>query len=482
MRWARRTGDAQARHAVVRTLEAMADGGIHDHVGGGFHRYSTDQQWLVPHFEKMLYDNAELASAYIDGWKLSGKPRFADVVRDTLDWILHRMTSRDGAFWSATDADSPGPDGKDEEGRFFTWTPDEIGAAVGDDRAPLVRAYFGVTADGQVQGRSVLHVTGPLDEVASKLGIAPDAAARDLDEARALLYETRQQRKPPPLDDDVLTAWNGFAISAFARASEALEEQLYAVAAERAADFLMAHLKGSDGRLRRSFRDGKAKNDATLVDYASLISALLDLYEATGHTARIEQAIALQRVVDAHYADGRSGAYFMTADDAEPLLAREVPSEDGDTPSGNALEAMNLLRLSELTEKASFRTRAERLFAAFADDLARRPTAMPAMLEALDFYLDAPLHIVVVTPNAESDAGPMLAPLHHAFVPSHLLSVVSADEVASEASLLPDLAGKQALGDKVTAYVCEHGRCKEPTTDPAVLAREIAEVHPLPAG
>jgi len=479
LRYHRRTGDEAPLRMATRTLEKMAAGGMYDQVGGGFHRYSTDAQWLVPHFEKMLYDNALLTLAYLEGYQVTRQESLARVAGEILRYVERDMTSPDGAFYSATDADSLVPSGRREEGYFFSWTPAELEAALGKDRARVVAAYYGVTADGNFEGRSILHVPRSLPDVASGLGMKPDEVRKIVDSARETLYRTRAERPAPLRDEKILCSWNGLMISAYAQASQVLGVESYARVASRAADFLLRSLR-ENGRLKRSFMDGRARHNGYLDDYAFLVAALLDLFEATGEPRWLEEAIALDGVLAAHYEDRTGGGFFLTSDDHEALLAREKPGHDGAEPSGNAVALLNLLRLHELTSDDRYRQRAERAFRTFHPALERAPTGLSEMLLAVDFYLDVPKEIVIVVPARRSDAEPLLAQLRAVFVPNRVLAVVpEGDALTRLATRVPLVASKVARSGKPTAYVCERRVCELPTSDPAVFARQLAKVSPI---
>jgi hypothetical protein len=471
-RYARRTGDEEARRMAVLTLEKMAAGGLRDQVGGGFHRYSTDARWLVPHFEKMLYDNALLTIAYLDGYQATGRAAFAGEAREILRYADRDMSAPGGGFYSATDADSPAPDGRREEGWFFTWTPQEIDRALPPAQAMLVRAYYGVTAGGNFEGRNILFAPRPLEEVAREIGMSAEKARALLAEARALLYAARAKRAPPHRDEKILAAWNGLMISAFARGASVLGDGAYARRAARAADFVLARMRRG-GRLLRSWKDGAAGPEAFLDDYAFLIAGLLDLFEATGEPRWLGEAIALDATLAARYEDSKGG-YFMTGAAQEELLAREKPAYDGAEPSGNSVQAMNLYRLYELTSDDRYRVRGDHTLAAFGRRLRESPTAMPEILLALDFCLGEPKEIVIVAPRSRADAEPFLAALRRTYVPNHVLVVaVEGVDLAAQEKRVRLLEGKTALRGKATAYVCVAGVCALPTSDPAVFARQI---------
>jgi uncharacterized protein len=480
LRLYRRTGQQDLLRMATLTLDRMAAGGMHDQVGGGFHRYSTDQQWLVPHFEKMLYDNALLTMGYLEAYQVTGEKRYADVAREILRYVERDMTSPEGAFYSATDADSPAPNGRREEGWFFTWTPDEIEAALDPRRARIVEAWFDVTSRGNFEGRNILHTGIPLTEVAKALGMAPEEVRSTIDEARDILYDARSKRPPPLRDDKILTAWNGLMISAHARAALVLGDSRYAQKAERTAGFLLQKLRKGE-RLFRSFKDGRAQHDGYLDDYAFLTAGLLDLFEATGDSRWLREAMSLDRVIETHYEDSSNGGFFLTADDHERLLARERPSYDGAEPAGSSVEILNLLRLSELTINEAYRKRAEHAFMPLGGVLRNSPAAVSETLLALDFFLDSAKEIVIVTNHSRAEAEPLLARLRTTYVPNRVLLVATEGPSLEELGrLTPMVQGKVAGKNEAMAYVCKRGVCDLPTTDPAVFEKQIRQVDGLP--
>jgi hypothetical protein len=481
LRYHRRTGDPEMLKMVTLTLERMAGGGMYDQIGGGFHRYSTDAHWMVPHFEKMLYDNALLALAYLEAYQVTGRTDFARVVREILRYVERDMTSPQGAFYSATDADSLTPAGRRDEGYFFTWTPDEIEAALDSERARVVAAYYDVTPSGNFAGRNILHSTSTVDEVAQRLQLPPETVRRTIEEAKDVLYAARARRPTPLRDDKILAAWNGLMISAYAQAALVLGDERDTVIAARAADFVLTAMR-KDGRLLRSYKDGRARHRAYLDDYTYMIAGVLDLYEATGNLRWLQQATALDDVLAAHYEDRESGGFFMTADDHEALLARAKPNSDGAEPSGNSVQALNLLRLHELTTGDRYRQRAEATLRAFGETLRRTPTALSDMLLAVDYELDAPKEIVIVTPASRADAEPLLAELRRTFVPNRVLVVASAGQpLAAQAAIVPLLDGKAVHSGRPTAYVCKRRVCALPTSRPEVFAQQLRLVEPLAA-
>jgi uncharacterized protein YyaL (SSP411 family) len=461
------------------SLTKMAEGGMYDQAGGGFHRYSVDHRWLVPHFEKMLYDNALLAVAYLEGWQATGDPFFAQVTREILRYVGRDMTAPGGAFFSATDADSLTPEGHAEEGWFFTWTPDELHELLGPDDAALVASRYGVTQAGNFEGRNILNISRPIREVAAAAGITEDAAAARLESAREAMYEARKSRPAPLRDEKILAAWNGLMISAFARAGLALHDEGYVQAAAAAADFLLTRMRRDDSRLWRSFKDDKAENPAFVEDYAFLIAGLIDLYEAAGDVRWLTAAVELQALLDEHYGDEERGGYFTTSDDHEKLLAREKPTQDGAEPSGNSVAALNLLRLAALTADDAYRAAADRLLSGFSPLLEQSPAAVSEMLLALDWRLDRSREVVMVTGGRRDGAAELMAPVRRLFTPNRVLAVVpQKGRDRNLEKLLPMVQGKVAEEGRATAYVCEHGVCQLPTSDPEVLKKQLQEVNP----
>jgi len=466
---------------VTTTLDKMAAGGVYDQVGGGFHRYSTDAKWLIPHFEKMLYDNAQLAVVYLEAWQYTGDREYQRIAREILDYVTREMTSPEGGFYSATDADSPTPSGHEEEGWFFTWTSDELEQLLGQDDAAIVSAAYGVTKQGNFEGRNILHRVETDREVAAELHVSPKRVAQVLAKARRTLYEARASRPPPLRDEKIIAAWNGMMISAFAQAGWALQETRYTAIAARAAQFVFDQMRAEDGALVRTYHDGKKGSESFLDDYAWMVGANLDLYEATGNLVWLRRALELQSQQDARYLDAQGGGYYLTPSQGEPLLVREKPAYDRAVPSGNSISANNLLRLHDLTEDAKWRHAAERLFASLALRVTRSPNGYPMLLVALDHYYDAALEVAVVAPSSRQEAGPLLERLRETFVPNKAFAVLTDDEAAKQQAQVPWLEGKRAIGGKSTAYVCERGLCDLPTPNPAVFQKQIDRRKPYPS-
>jgi hypothetical protein len=475
LRYHRRSGDPAALEIVRRSLERMSLGGLYDHLGGGFARYSTDRAWLVPHFEKMLYDNAQLAALLVDAWRVTNEPAFARTARHTLDYALREMTAPEGGFYSATDADSEGV-----EGKYFVWTRAEILEHLGPDRGERFAEIYGVSDEGNFEGANILHLARPLEEEASRRGLSAAHLLAELEADRERLRKAREERVPPFLDDKVLTEWNAQMIGALARAGFALDEPRYLSAARRAADFLSRALREPSARLRRAFRNGRRAGEAVLEDYAFLTEGSLDLFEATAEPRWLEMARATADAMIRDFADAEEGGFFATPADAEPLPVRDKPSYDGAQPSGNSVATLALLRLEALTGETRYGEAAEGALRAFGGLLEKGATANPKMALALDWRLDRAKEILIVyTPEDPGHALKQV--LRQTFVPNAVRVVADARELPSLEPLVPWVRDKQALGARATAYVCIAGTCRLPTHDPAELERQLQPEVPIEA-
>lgn len=474
LRYHRRTQDNDALAIARLTLEKMAAGGMYDHVGGGFHRYATDLQWLVPHFEKMLYDNALLVMDYLEGYQVTGDEAFRRVAEEVLDYIKKDMTSPQGAFYSATDADSMTPGGEREEGYYFTWTPEELDTLLGPERSRMIKRFYSVAPESMFEGRYIFHRKEQDKDIASDFGISEKELISVIDDSKRVLYQARNKRPLPLRDEKILTSWNGLMISAFARAGLILGIRPYVDCAATAAHFILKYLY-INGRLYRSYKDNHAKHTAYLEDYAFFIAALIDLYEATYDVTWLRKAVEIDAVMSEEYEDIDNGGFFMTAKDHEEMIAREKPSYDGAVPSGNAVAILNLLRLSGMTAKSAYRHRAEKAFKIFLGNHQTNPSAMSEMLIALDYFLDKPKEIVIVSTDKNGkERARFIEVFRREFLPNRLL--ISADEgkdLEDQAGSIPLLDGRTAHKDKATAYVCVSGSCELPTTDPEVFKKQI---------
>jgi len=443
------------RDVVETTLDAMACGGIHDQIGGGFARYSVDATWLVPHFEKMLYDNALLARAYLHGWQALGHERWREVCERTLDWALREMRGPEGGFHSALDADSEG-----EEGRFYVWTPGEIHAVLGD-RAQAVADHYGVTEEGNFEGRNILHLPG---------GPAAEAPP-DLDDARRELYEARSKREWPGLDDKRVCSWNALMIAALADAGASLGRTDYLDAAVACAEFVQADLRDSGGRLLRTWKDGQGRIPAYLEDHAYLVEALLTLYEATFDPRWFDAARETADAMIARFADDDRGGFFTTAADGERLIARRKDADDHPIPSGSSSAAYGLLRLAALTAEHDYERHAVSVFRLFHRVAARHPNAMAHLLRALDFHFAAVKEVALVAPAGRADAvglGELAAAVRARFRPHVVLA--GGPEGTERPPLMIE---RLAVDGKPAAYVCEKFACRQPVTEPAELVAAL---------
>jgi uncharacterized protein YyaL (SSP411 family) len=469
LRHATRGAGSVARGMALTSLDRMANGGLCDQLGGGFHRYSTDREWLVPHFEKMLYDNALLVPAYLEAFQLAREERFAAVARATCDWMLREMTTSGGGFASSQDADSEG-----EEGRFFSWTPGQLREVLGGRLGDQAAVWFGVREGGNFEGgASVLSRPEPCERVAAQLGLEPGALAASMQEARTRLFEARARRVAPGTDDKVLVAWNGLAISALAQAAQVLGEPRYAAAARRAAEFVWSAMRTSAGQLLATSRAGRAHIDAGLDDHAFLLQGLLDLYETDFDPSWLERADALQRAIAERFADGEHDGFFTTAEGQGDLIARLKGPQDGALPSGNAVHALNLLRLAELTGAAELAQQAQRTILAQAELLNRYPAAFGQMLIAVDFLQRGPVEVVIAGRGEDPQAQALLRELRAHFLPSR---VVAATHPAALAERIPLLRDRAAPPKGALAYVCRNYACRAPVDHPQALRAELEKV------
>ena len=472
LRHYRRTRDEKSLAMATTTLEAMARGALFDQLGGGFHRYTTDSKWRVPHFEKMLYDNAQLATLYLDAYQLTANPEFAVTAHETLSFLDRELRSPEGAFFGALDADSLVGKGRElHEGAFYTWTPAELVSALGPSVGAHLTRTLGVTATGQVDGRSTLDRGTRLEVVAAELGISVEVLRRELDAGRARLLAARARRPRPARDEKIITAWNGLAISAFARGAIVLEDPALGQRAVAAAEFVATTLL-RDGRLARSWRLGRATGAGTLEDYAFLEQGLLDLHEATQSMRWLELAVGLQSKLDELFLDPVSGAYFRVASDGQQGLFRELPDVDGAEPSGNSVAALNLLRLAELVGDSRLKDRALGVLRAQAT-AAHRGFGAAKLLCAVDFAIDTPSQVVIVESTAGASAG-LLAAMRTVYAPNHVLVVATqGEDQRRKQAVLSLLEGRSARKGLATAYVCRHRTCALPTSDPAVFRGQL---------
>ena len=473
LRYWDRSGDARALEMVERTLQAMRRGGIYDQLGFGFHRYATDREWLVPHFEKMLYDQALLLLAYAEAYQATRRGLYAAVAREIAAYVLRDMTSPEGAFYSAEDADSEG-----EEGKFYVWGRAEIDEILGAEESEIFCRVHGVEAagnwrdeaSGRESGTNILHLPDDTADTARALGLEPAALAERLERSRTKLLAARRTRVPPLRDDKILTSWNGLMIAALAKAAQALEEPGYAAAAERALAFLTERLVREDGRLLARHREGESAHLAYLDDYAFLAWGMLELYGATFEAKHLAAAVDLAREMDRLFGDRAAGGYFFTGEDAEPLLVRAKEIYDGALPSGNSVAAMVLLRLARMTGETEWERKADALIRAFAGSVTRVPSAHTQLLQAVDFALGPAREIVIAGARESEPAEEMMRAVRQRYLPRSVVLWNSPDQAALLARLAPPLAAQGMVGGAPAAYVCEAFACAAPVTDPAALA------------
>ena len=452
----RRTEDTLPLEMVETTLQAMRMGGIYDHVGFGFHRYSTDPEWFVPHFEKMLYDQALLTMAYTEAYQATGKEEYARTVRDILEYILRDMTFKEGGFYSAEDADSEG-----EEGKFYTWTADELKASLEEEEFRLLIRLYDVYEGGNFEsGRNILRQRSSYSDAAAVLEIPESEIYRRASEIRSQLFQARENRIHPLKDDKILTDWNGLMIAALAQAARALQEPEFAQAATKAADFLLETMQTAEGRLLHRYRDG-ADIQANLDDYAFLVWGLIDLYETVFDVKYLKAAVRLNEVMLQHFWDQEHGGLFFTADDGEELLIRKKEFYDGALPSGNSVALFNLLRLMHLTGDDSLEEKAVAIYRAAYPSISAQPLGYTMFLCALDYALGPTYEVVLAGNLKDSGLKDMLAALRRKFLPNKAVILVSGNDIGAIAPFTTDLC---PIDGKATAYVCSDRVCQLPLT------------------
>jgi uncharacterized protein YyaL (SSP411 family) len=465
MRYYLRTRKKLTIKAVAKTLDAMRAGGIHDHLGGGYHRYSTDRQWLVPHFEKMLYDNALLAKTYIEAYQITKDNSFLESAQDTLRWLLNEMRSADGAFFSAQDADT-----EDGEGFYYTWTEKEIKSALEALEGDVFCYIFGVSSNSSFDNdRSILHVTNSIEAAASRFNLSSDRIKELLNNAKQKLLQIRLQRARPAIDDKIITSWNGLAISAFAYAYQSFRDESYLEAAKKCAKFILNYLI-KDGVLYRRYRGEDVAIEGTLEDYSFLIMSLIDLYESSFEAEWIEQAIRLSREMINLFWDDSTAGFFLNSKKELPAHIKE--GYDGPIPSGNSIATLVLLKLGEFTGNIEFKEKAEKTLRLFADLMEEDPSSHTFMLSALDFYYGPTKEIVLVSKNRDDDAKTMIKEIHSHFIPNKIFILVT-NENQVPTVLLQLVNGKLALNGKPTIYICENFACKNPISDIETLKRQL---------
>ena len=470
-RW-HRSRDSQALEMVRSTLDRMAAGGIYDHLGGGFARYSVDARWLVPHFEKMLYDNALLTATYVEAYQVTGDENYGRVVRETIDYVLRDMTDPLGGFFSTEDADSEGV-----EGKFYTWSPGEVREVLGDKAAATFNQVYDVSESGNFEHTNILNLPKTLKQQAQILGRDVEELRVELVTGRAKLFAVREKRVHPHKDDKVIVAWNGMMIDAMARAGAVLGESKYIGAAEKGADFLMTHLRRKDGRLLHTWRHGQAKLDAYLDDYTWLANSLVSLYEATFDARHLDQAVTLMQTVLDKFSDPQGGGFFYTADDHEELIVRNKGFADNAVPSGNAMAATVLMRLAKLTGGSEYEEAASLAMQATSELMRRAPSATSQMLIAVDLQLGPTFEMVLAGDLKQESTRTVLADLQGRFLPNKVLAL-AAPEGGEPAALADLLHGKVMLGEAPILYLCEGFTCQAPAQGAEEINHILDEIMP----
>ncbi|HEU0174174.1 MAG TPA: thioredoxin domain-containing protein [Blastocatellia bacterium] len=461
-----RTKDAGALKAVELTLNKMARGGIYDQLGGGFHRYSVDEKWLVPHFEKMLYDNALLSRIYTDAYLATGNEFYKRIAVETLDYVAREMTDKGGGFYSTQDADSEG-----EEGKFFVWTPEEVTALLGEEDARLFNRYFDVSEAPNFESHSILHVDEDIDKIARLMGVSRERLAETIERGRPILFDAREKRVKPYRDEKILTAWNGLMMRSFAEASRAFDREDYLKIAIRNADFLLTSLR-RDRRLLRTSKDGESKLNGYLEDYAYVIDGLLALYESSFDPRWFEEARGLAETMIEQFWDAEAGGFFFTGADHERLITRTKDFYDNAIPSGNSVAASALMRLSLLTGEDRYRRMAETILRLMKPAMTSAPSAFGRLLSALDLFLASPYEVAIIGSPDDEETRAMVNIVFKRYLPNKVVAFApEADSKASRTIKL--LEGRGRINGKATAYVCRNFYCEAPQTRADGLAEAL---------
>jgi uncharacterized protein YyaL (SSP411 family) len=484
LRYYSRTGEKQALDMTLATLINMAKGGMYDHIGGGFHRYATDERWHVPHFEKMLYDQAQLAISYLEAFQITREPFYADVARDVLAYVQRNLTHPEGGFYSAEDAESavdPKKPEEKKEGAFYVWTKSEIDQLLSPEEANVFNYYFGVEDTGNViadphqefVGKNILYISHTPNETAKQFKTSVDELMAALSQARQKLFQVRENRPRPHLDDKILVSWNGLMISAFARAHQVLGDAKYREAAERAAQFILTKLYNEKKEeLLRRYRDGEARFDAHLEDYAFLIQGLIDLYESSFDIRWLKTAIDLTEQQNQLFYDKEDGGFFDISGKDNSILIRTKESYDGAEPTGNSIAILNLLRLSQMIGNQEWHAMAEKSLGYFGAHMLNMPQGLAQFLVSLDFSLSKPKQIIIAGKAEDPHTKTLLEEVHSRFIPGKIILLADgAEGQKTLAAYVPFIESVRMVGGKSTAYICENYACRLPTSDPATIAK-----------
>jgi len=469
LRYWKRTNDAKALEMVEKTLRAMRQGGMYDHIGFGFHRYSTDARWRVPHFEKMLYDQALLAMAYTEAYQATGKEEYGTTAREIFTYVLRDMAAPAGGFYSAEDADSEG-----QEGKFYVWTEKEIRQTLDQREADIFIKVYGVESGGNFTeqaterkpGTNILFLSKSLKEIAAQLKMPEQELQNRLEAARQKLFAIREKRVHPGKDDKILTDWNGLMIAAFARGAQVFDEPKYAKAAERAVDFILRNMRSPDNRLLHRYRENQATITANVDDYAFLIWGLIELHEATFNVNYLQTALDFNKDFLKHFWDADRGGFYFTADDGEALLVRSKEIYDGAIPSGNSVAMLNLLRLGRITANADLETKAAMIGRAFSGEVKQAPSAHTQLMMAVDFGVGPSYEVVIAGNSQAEDTKAMLRALRKQFIPDKVVLLKPTEQQSPAITRLAEFTKYQMSRDgRATAYVCLNYNCKLPTTE-----------------
>ncbi len=461
-----RTRDQQALEMVEHTCRKMAEGGLYDQLGGGFHRYSTDERWLVPHFEKMLYDNALLSRHYLHIFQQTNDDFYKRIVTETLDYVVREMTDASGGFYSTQDADSEG-----HEGKFFVWTVEEIKKTLGEEDGALFCSYYDVTPQGNFEGKNILNVRRSLDDVAQTAGVSVENLREALEQGRHALFAVRERRIKPGRDEKILTAWNGLMLASFAEAAAVLDRADYLEVARRNAQFVLDNLRRV-GLLLRTYKDGKSKLNGYLEDYAFFADGLIALYESTGELHFLEEARAITERMIEEFWDKEEGGFFYTGVSHEELIVRSKDYFDNATPSGNSVAAEVLLHLGVLTGNEDYARKAVTIFKLLRDTVSRYPSAFGRLLCGLDFHLSSPKEIVIIGERDAADTQALLREAWRRYLPNKVVAQSSEGEHRA-AEVIPLLRDRRMIEKKATAFVCEHYTCQKPVTSAVELSTQL---------
>lgn len=477
LKYWKRSGEKQALKMAELTLTGMRMGGLYDHIGFGFHRYSTDAGWLLPHFEKMLYDQALLMMAYTEAWQATGKPLFRQTADEIAAYLFRDLTDEKGAFYSAEDADSEG-----EEGKFYVWSTDGIHEALPVADAELFIEVFNLKEEGnfkeeatrQTTGKNIPHLKKSLAELADERAMEPDDLKKKLESIRKKLFDEREQRIRPLLDDKILTDWNGLMIAAMAKAGNIFRNEEYIEKAEKTHQFIISEMQKEDASLLHRYRDGEAAIQGHADDYAFFIWGLLELYEATFKTVYLDQAIELNDIFIEEFWDVDNGAFYFAGQESEVLLGRKKEGYDGALPSGNSIAMMNLLRLGKITAAPELEEKADQTGRLFSEQIQRSPTGFSQALQAINFGLGPSFEIVIAGKKQEHDTQQMLRELNRYFIPNKVVILNDPDDKSIQ-ELAPYTKQQTMRDGKATVYICQNYSCEQPVTDPEEMAEKLTQ-------